>query len=158
MASTTSTAARAHLYRLIDKVNEHSDALLITGQRHNAVLVGEEDWRAIQETLYLTSIPGMAESLREAEAEGVQGGFHGAGMVGPEWRIVYSKRARKDARNLSAAGLKSKAQALLGLVRGRWVISPDTSPAGSTFSTGWFIRSLRRRKTVLVLRMWSHYE
>ncbi|MBC3185951.1 type II toxin-antitoxin system Phd/YefM family antitoxin [Corynebacterium sp. zg-331] len=74
MASTTSTAARANLYRLIDKVNEHSDPLLITGQRHNAVLVGEEDWRAIQETLYLTSIPGMVESLREAEAEGVQGG------------------------------------------------------------------------------------
>ncbi|WPF66585.1 MULTISPECIES: type II toxin-antitoxin system Phd/YefM family antitoxin [unclassified Corynebacterium] len=74
MASTTSTAARANLYRLIDEVNEHSDPLLITGQRHNAVLVGEEDWRAIQETLYLTSIPGMVGSLREAEAEGVKGG------------------------------------------------------------------------------------
>ncbi|MCH6196549.1 type II toxin-antitoxin system Phd/YefM family antitoxin [Corynebacterium mastitidis] len=70
MASTTSTAARAHLYRLIDKVNEHSDPLLITGQRHNAVLAGEEDWRAIQETLYLTSIPGMADCVFKVCAQG----------------------------------------------------------------------------------------
>ncbi|WP_082422176.1 type II toxin-antitoxin system Phd/YefM family antitoxin [Corynebacterium oculi] len=70
MASITSTAARANLYRLIDEVNEHSDPLLITGQRHNAVLVGEEGWRAIQETLYLTSIPGMADCVLKAFAKG----------------------------------------------------------------------------------------
>lgn len=72
MTSIPVTAARAKLYRLIDQVNEESEPLTITGQRGNAVLVGEDDWRAIQETLYLESVPGMAASIREARAEGIE--------------------------------------------------------------------------------------
>ena len=68
------TAARSQLYRLIDQVNEDSEPLVITGQRGNAVLVGEEDWRAIQETLYLESVPGMMDSIRNARREGVEAG------------------------------------------------------------------------------------
>ncbi len=45
--------------------------MTITGQRGNAVLVGEEDWRAIQETLFLAGVPGFTESIRQARAEGV---------------------------------------------------------------------------------------
>lgn len=67
-------SARANLYRLIDQVNEESEPLTITGQRGNAVLIGEDDWRAIQETLFLESVPGMSESIRAARAEGIQAG------------------------------------------------------------------------------------
>ena len=68
------TTARSQLYRLIDQVNEDSEPLVITGQRGNAVLVGEEDWRAIQETLYLESVPGMMDSIRNARHEGIEAG------------------------------------------------------------------------------------
>ena len=73
MTAVPATTARAHIYRLIDQVNEESEPLTITGQRGNAVLVGEDDWRAIQETLHLTSIPGMTRSIREARADGLDG-------------------------------------------------------------------------------------
>lgn len=71
MTAVSATSARANLYRLIDQVNEDSGPLTITGQRGNAVLIGEEDWRAIQETLHLASVPGFTESVRRARAEGV---------------------------------------------------------------------------------------
>lgn len=74
MTAVPATTARAHIYRLIDQVNEQSEPLTITGQRGNAVLVGEDDWRAIQETLYLQAIPGLTESIREAREEGLDAG------------------------------------------------------------------------------------
>ena len=74
MTAVSATSARANLYRLIDQVNGESEPLTITGQRGNAVLIGEDDWRAIQETLYLQSIPGMPASLQAARAEGIEAG------------------------------------------------------------------------------------
>lgn len=74
MTAVSATSARAKLYRLIDQVNEESQPLTITGQRGNAVLVGEDDWQAIQETLFLESVPGLTESIRKARAEGVEAG------------------------------------------------------------------------------------
>lgn len=74
MTAVSATSARANLYRLIDQVNEDSEPLTITGQRGNAVLVGEADWKAIQETLYLQTVPGYADSIRQARAEGVEAG------------------------------------------------------------------------------------
>jgi antitoxin YefM len=65
MKSKTASEARAELYRLLDQVAESHRPLLITGKRANGVLISEEDWHAIQETLYLTSIPGMRESIIE---------------------------------------------------------------------------------------------
>ncbi len=59
------TDARSKLYRLIDEVTSSHNPITITGKRGNAVLISEEDWRAIQETLYLLSIPGMRESIRK---------------------------------------------------------------------------------------------
>lgn len=73
MSAVSATTARANLYHIIDQVNNESEPLTITGQRGNAVLVGENDWRAIQETLHLTSIPGMTRSIREARADGLDG-------------------------------------------------------------------------------------
>jgi antitoxin YefM len=57
--------AREKLYRLLDETARDHEPLLITGPRSNAVLVGEEDWNSIQETLYLLSVSGMRESIRE---------------------------------------------------------------------------------------------
>lgn len=74
MTAISATTARANLYRLIDQVNDESEPLTITGQRGNAVLVSEADWQAIQETLFLESVPGMVESIRQARAEGVEAG------------------------------------------------------------------------------------
>lgn len=65
MTSLTASKARAMLYKLLDQVASSHTPVQITGKRSNAVLVSEEDWRAIQETLYLLSIPGMRESIRE---------------------------------------------------------------------------------------------
>ncbi len=64
----SASSARANLYRLIDEAAETHEPVLITGKRHNAVLVSEEDWSAIQETLYLLSLPGMRESIKTGMA------------------------------------------------------------------------------------------
>jgi len=63
MKTLTTTEARKIIYKLIDQANETHEPIQITGKKHNAVLVGEEDWRNIQETMYLISIPGMRESI-----------------------------------------------------------------------------------------------
>jgi len=57
--------ARANLYQLIDETAQSHQPVTITGKRHNAVLVSEDDWRSVQETLYLVSMPGMRESVIE---------------------------------------------------------------------------------------------
>jgi prevent-host-death family protein len=59
------TKARSKLYKLIDEVAASHEPILISGKRANAVLISEDDWNAIQETLYLISIPGMRESIRK---------------------------------------------------------------------------------------------
>ena len=71
MTSITATKARQNLYSLIDQANESHEPIQITGKRANAVLLSESDWRAIQETLHLQSIPGMVDSIQKARKEGV---------------------------------------------------------------------------------------
>ena len=66
MTTMSASEARAKLYRLIDEAAESHQPLLITGKRNKAVLIAEEDWSAIQETLFLLSVPGMRESIRAA--------------------------------------------------------------------------------------------
>jgi antitoxin YefM len=63
MTTISATEARKNLYRLLDELGESHEPLQISGKRSNAVLVSEDDWRSIQETLYLLSIPGMRESI-----------------------------------------------------------------------------------------------
>jgi antitoxin YefM len=65
MATFSASEARKNFYKLVDRVKETHEPIYITGKRNSAYLVSEEDWRAIQETLYLTSLPGMRESLIE---------------------------------------------------------------------------------------------
>lgn len=69
MTSYSATKARANLYRLIDQVSESHKPITITGKKTGAVLVSEEDWSAIQETLYLLSTPGMGKSIRDGLKE-----------------------------------------------------------------------------------------
>ena len=69
MTSLPITRARALLYHLIVDLQKHGKPVLITGKHGNAVLLSEDDWRAIEETLYLLSIPGMRESIRKGMKE-----------------------------------------------------------------------------------------
>ena len=63
MKSITATKARENLYKLIDETNSSHEPIHISGKRSNAVLISEEDWRSIEETLFLSSIPGMKKSI-----------------------------------------------------------------------------------------------
>ncbi len=69
MTSIPVTQARAKLYQLVDDAAASHEPVHITGKRNSAVLVSEDDWRSIQETLYLLSIPGMRESIRQGLKE-----------------------------------------------------------------------------------------
>jgi PHD/YefM family antitoxin component YafN of YafNO toxin-antitoxin module len=68
MTSMNASDAREKLYWLLDETASDHQPVLIAGPRSNAVLVGEEDWNAIQETLHLLSVPGMRESIVEGLA------------------------------------------------------------------------------------------
>ena len=65
MRTINATSARSRLYHLVDEAEQSHEPIHITGKRANAVLVSEGDWRAVQETLYLLSIPGMRQSIRK---------------------------------------------------------------------------------------------
>lgn len=65
MTILTATEARRRLYKLLEEVPSSHEPIQIKGKKNSAVLISEEDWRAIQETLYLLSIPGMREFIRE---------------------------------------------------------------------------------------------
>ncbi len=69
MSSINITNARKNLYRLVEKLSETHEPIHITGKSKSAVLVGEDDWRCIEETLYLLSIPGMRESILKGTKE-----------------------------------------------------------------------------------------
>ena len=70
MTSITATAARKDIYNLIDRVNEDCKPVAITNTRgKGAVLVGEDDWASIEETLYIMGVPGLAEKLLAARDE-----------------------------------------------------------------------------------------
>ena len=65
MTTLSASEARRRLYNLVDEVKESHAPIQIVGKRSSAVLVSEEDWKAIEETLYLVSIPGMRESIKK---------------------------------------------------------------------------------------------
>jgi antitoxin YefM len=63
MSSINITNARKDLYRIVESVNLSHEPVHITGKNSSAVLIGEDDWKSIEETLFLMSIPGMRESI-----------------------------------------------------------------------------------------------
>lgn len=72
MTAINITNARKELYNLVENVNRYSDPTLIVSKKGNAVLISEDDWNAIQETVYLNSIPGMAESLIQGKESSLE--------------------------------------------------------------------------------------
>lgn len=68
MTTFNATEARSKLYALIDETTQTHQPIVITGKRGNAVLLAEDDWKAINETLHLLSVPGMRESIQEGMA------------------------------------------------------------------------------------------
>ena len=71
MTTLNVTEARANLYKLIDDATVNHELVVITGKRGNAVLLAEDDWNAINETLHLLSVPGMRESILEGMQESI---------------------------------------------------------------------------------------
>ncbi len=69
MTVLTASQARANLYRLIDETALSHEPIVIAGKRSSAVLVSQDDWKAIQETLHLLAIPGMRKSIIDGMAE-----------------------------------------------------------------------------------------
>jgi prevent-host-death family protein len=65
MTTIKATEARSRLFKLLDEAAASHEPIQITGKRSNAILISEDDWRSIQETLYLLSIPGMRQSIRK---------------------------------------------------------------------------------------------
>ena len=100
MTSISITKARANLYKTVSDVNEYSEPITITNNRgKNAVLVSEDDWLAIQETLYFNSVPGMTQSILDSRTEDVSE----CTSYNPEeeWQmylIKFSKQADKDKK------------------------------------------------------------
>ncbi len=72
MPTLTATEARSKLYKLIDETASSHEPIIIKGKRTNAVLISEDDWRSVQETIYLLNIPGMRETIREGLATPVE--------------------------------------------------------------------------------------
>ena len=63
----TASHARANLFKLLEKVNQDSEPCIITSRKGDGVLISKDDWESIQETLYLESIPGYVESVKQVE-------------------------------------------------------------------------------------------
>ena len=72
MNTLTASEARSNLYRLMDQAAESHQPIVISGKRNSSVLISVEDWEAIQETLYLLSVPGMRESIKRGMGESVE--------------------------------------------------------------------------------------
>ena len=72
MTVLNATEARANLYNLIDETANTHQPIIITGKRGNAVLLSEEDWNSISETLYLLNVPGMRESIKDGLSQNTE--------------------------------------------------------------------------------------
>lgn len=67
MTKTMSVSqVRADIYNVMDETAKTHEPVLITGKRNNVVMLCEEDWKAIEETLYLNTVPNMASSIQDS--------------------------------------------------------------------------------------------
>lgn len=74
MTTITATSARNNLYKLIDEANDSNIPIQITGKGGNAVLISEDDWRAISETTHLSAFPGLVGSIKKGMKEKIEAG------------------------------------------------------------------------------------
>ena len=167
MTTVNITEARDKLYRLVDEAAQTHVPIVITARRGNAVLIAEEDWNAINETLYLLSVPGMRESIRKGHAGESRRVPEGSGLV--KWELYFTRQARRDARKLAASGLRARAQQLLDII----VENPFQNPPPYERLVGDLAGAYSRRiniqhrlvyqvlddrGAIKILRMWTHYE
>jgi hypothetical protein len=121
---------------------------IVIGKRSTAILIAEEDWHAIQETLHLTSIPGMRESIREGFNAPVRNAMRS--LTG-ELAAGFRQSGKKDAKKIGQSGLKPQAERILAIfredpyqnrqpTRSSLEIFPVHARAGSTFNIGWFTK------------------
>ena len=113
MKSLNVTQARKDIYRLIESVHNRHEPVQITGKNNNIVLVSEEDWKSVNETLYLLSIQGMRQSIVEGMATPVD---ECAEKLSGDFK-VYTKDALKDAKKLSRSKLKGNVTDLLDILQ-----------------------------------------
>ena len=98
MTTLSATEARAKLHKLIDDAAVSQKPVVITGKRGNAVLLAEDDWNAINETLYLLSVPGMRGSILEGMRETLDNCAH---KLDWEWgRSALPSKHKKMRENL----------------------------------------------------------
>lgn len=67
MEIVNASEARAKLFGLVEQVNVDHKPRIITSRKGDAVLLSKSDWDSLQETLYLQSLPGLVDTVREAE-------------------------------------------------------------------------------------------
>ena len=168
--TVTASAARSNLYRLIDSSVMHHQPIVITGKRNNAVLVSERDWAAVQETLYLLSIPNMRESIIEGMNTPTQDFATSLDWwFVMSWTLHFSKSALKDSVKIKEAGLKSKAEILLSVLQKNPFQTPPPYEKLVGDLSGAYSRRINiqhrlvyqvaeTEKAVRILRMWTHYE
>lgn len=114
MAHTiTATDARATLYNLLAEVNASHDPVTITGKNGNAVLVSEDDWNAVMETVALHAVPGLVEDINAGWQEPIDTSPSAWRPTNWHSPLVPEKDARKSARS----GLQTRAQRLLEVVQ-----------------------------------------
>ena len=94
MPTLTVTDARKNLFGLIDDVADEHRGYCIVGKRNQAVLISMEDWNAIQESLYLNSFPGLADSIVDGELDAR---IHEAGAEGRKENRVFRPSAQRRA-------------------------------------------------------------
>jgi toxin YoeB len=146
MTSLSASQARANLFKLMEQAATSHEPIQINGRHRSAVLVSEEDWRAMRETLYLLSVPGMRESIRK-------------GLKTP-----LAKTSK-----LAAAGLRPKAEMLLALLAEDPFRNPPPYQKLIGDLDGAYSRRiniqhrlvyqvLKPERVVKVLRLWTHYE
>jgi prevent-host-death family protein len=139
MTTISATEARKQLYTLLDDVSQTHEPVQITGKRGHAVLVSEDDWRAVQETLYLASIPGVSQDILE-------------GMATPADQLEDEPAGELGAA-LHEAGVQGCARARRGRAEAKGT-GAARHPRGRPVHVAAAVREAGRRP----LRMWTHYE
>jgi Txe/YoeB family toxin of toxin-antitoxin system len=166
MTALTATEARGRLYPLLEDVVESHEPIQIAGERQSAVLVSEGDWRAIQDTLFLESIPGMRTSIVKGLKTPATTCAKDLDWWAGDWSTA---QARKDAKKRASSGLKPQAARLLAVLAENPYQTPPPfenlvgDPAGAcsrsiNIQHRFVYQVLDGAKTVKVIRMWTYSE
>lgn len=115
MLKTTITNFRKNLYSMVDQTTKYDEPITVSTKTGNAVLISEEEYNSLMETLYLTAIPGMEESLLAAKDEPLEKGANAQKSNGnwTMWQVIFSRQAVKDLQKIKLLGCHLKFTNLL---------------------------------------------